>query len=162
MQRAKGRMGPSFAAVNKKKISLCEFLYPLSVCHIALLSVPMQDGVSILFPHLLLLWLFNDKNKLKDGEIMKIWWGLGRDRDPGILKLTWADPPLSPLPRIEWWYGLIKNALLNYEKSGRLHLGRTESDVWTVCGFGVYRHVWFCKDWLLRFRSRQQHKGLMD
>lgn len=28
------------------------------------------------------------KNKLKEGEIMTILWGQGRDNDPGILKCT--------------------------------------------------------------------------
>lgn len=102
---------------------------PLSARHIktCLGSMYVPEGIlPPLFPHLLVLWLFADKNKLKEREIMKIWWGQGRDSNPGILKLTWTSPPPSPLPRSEWWYRLIKNASLYYEKRGRLQFGRTE------------------------------------
>ncbi len=123
-------MSPSLAAVNKKEHSLWCVNFPSPVCvphQTSLCSMCKQEwSHSPPFPHLLVLWLFADKNKLKEGEIMKMWWGHGRDSDPGILKLTWAAPPLSPLPRSEWWYRLIKNSSLYYEKSGCLHFGRAE------------------------------------
>lgn len=122
---------------------------------------------SLRFPHLLGLLLFTDKNKLKEGEIMKIWWEHGRDSDPGILKLTWAALPLSLLHRTEWWHGFIKNSSLPTMKSTHVCILSGLRDkqqrldclwLWCVWSCLVLQKLTFG---IKSTVSRQQHKGLL-